>query len=90
MALTCSIKDLSFSKAFPTVVMVETETTMAGHKGLRDSVCFEGEDVGAKVGEQDLGGDCGLLYCDGTLQLETRPIVYIATVTGGFISKFKL
>lgn len=53
MALTCSIKDLSFSKAFPTVVMVETETTMANHKGPRDSVCFEGEDVGAKVGEQD-------------------------------------
>lgn len=80
VAPTCSIKDLSFRKAFPTVVMVDTERSMAGHKGQRDSVCFEGEDEGAKIGSR-LWAVAADYYTVMALQLAMRLVVSITITT---------
>lgn len=88
MAPTCSIKDLSFHKAFPTVVMIDTERSMAGHKGQRDSVCFEGEDAGVRVGSR-LWAVTADYYTVMALQLAMRLVVSITTGMGVFGSKFK-
>lgn len=73
-------KDLSFRKAFPTVVMVDTERSMAGHKGQRDSVCFEGEDEGAKIGSR-LWAVAADYYTVMALQLAMRLVVSITITT---------
>lgn len=88
VAPTCSIKDLSFRKAFPTLVMVDTERSMAAHRGAQEVVCFGGEDEGERLGSK-IWAVTEEYYTVMALQLAMRLVVSITTGMGVFGSKFK-